>query len=236
MSATAKLNPAAPTFKAVFGRGKDREKTEHPRSNRKHRKDTSESADEYLDDYPPSASHVSRDTHSIHTQDSITESYDSLERATSNTAMSDGLAAYSTLSGRSSEVRDGKENSFQKLLRKGSSSKFSISSFRAKESGLFGSKKGAASERNASGDRSSSFGEGEGEEAGRSMENVGVTSSPMPLQGEGKGAEGKGAGPWEGRMSVNWGRFSIKKKGRVSEEIERASETEGTEDEGIQGR
>ena len=116
----------------------------------------------------------------------------------------------------------------------------SISSFRGKEVGLF-SKRG---ERNASADRSSSFGEGD-EEFGIPG-GVSVTSSPMPPTSAGgekekgeksekgeKGGDGKGV-KGEGRMSVNWGRFGIKKKerGRVSEDMERASEAEGTEDEG----
>jgi hypothetical protein len=130
--------------------------------------------------------------------------------------------------------KDGKETSLQKLLRKGSSSKFSISSFRGKDSSLFGSKKGGSgnSDRNASGDRSSSFGDmeegGEDNPLGRSVDSV--TSSPQ-IGGVGT--------PKEGRMSVNWGRFSIKKGkggGRTSmdageREKERASEAEGTEDE-----
>lgn len=238
MSATPKLNPAAPTFKAMFGRAKSEKEKTKAKSSRKE----SESADEHARpsyDASVSSSRLSRDEHSIHTQPSMTESYDSLERAVSNTAMSDVAPTYSTLSGRSSEVRDAKENSFQKLLRKGSSGKFSIASFRAKDSGLFGSKKGAGVERNASGERSSSFGDVDegGEEAGRSVENIGVTSSPMVGWPEKEGKAGTPTGK-EGRMSVNWGRFSIKKKGRASGEMDRAmfdrervggaGETEGT--------
>jgi hypothetical protein len=130
--------------------------------------------------------------------------------------------------------KDGKESSLQKLLRKGSSSKFSISSFRGKESSLFGGKKGGStnSDRNASGDRSSIFGDveegGEDNILGRSVDSV--TSSPQI---------GSMGTPKEGRMSVNWGRFSIKKGksgARTSmdagdRERERASEAEVTEDE-----
>ncbi|KFY29373.1 hypothetical protein V491_00083 [Pseudogymnoascus sp. VKM F-3775] len=226
MSATAKLNPAAPTFKAMFSRAKD--STHRPRH-------TGDEHEEHADDYPSSASRASRDEYSIHTADSVAESYDSLEGALSNTALSE--VASGSFGG--SSVGRG-ENSFQKLLRKGSSSKFSISSFRGKEVGLFG-KRG---ERNASADRSSSFGEGEEELALGG--GVSVTSSPMPPTSAGaekgdkekgveKGEKGteKGA-KGEGRMSVNWGRFGIKKKerGRVSEDMERASETDVTEDEG----
>ncbi|KFY08142.1 hypothetical protein V492_06477, partial [Pseudogymnoascus sp. VKM F-4246] len=227
MSATAKLNPAAPTFKAMFSRAKD--STHRPRHG-------SDEHEEHVDDYPSSTSRASRDAHSVHTADSVAESYDSLEGALSNTALSE--VASGSFGG--SSVGRG-ENSFQKLLRKGSSSKFSISSFRGKEVGLF-SKRG---ERNASADRSSSF--GEGDEEYTLGGGVSVTSSPMPPTSAGgekgekdkggdkgeKGGDGKGA-KGEGRMSVNWGRFGIKKKerGRASEDMERASEAEGTEDEG----
>jgi hypothetical protein len=62
---------------------------------------------------------------------------------------------------------------------------------------------------------------------------VGEKGDKEKEKGE-KAGEGKGGVKGEGRMSVNWGRFGIKKKerGRVSEDMERASEAEGTEDEG----
>jgi hypothetical protein len=221
-SATAppKLNPNAPTFKAMFSRSSktDKERHEKPeKSKGKGRsKENLDSTDDPgpVDDLSPSDSRKSRDTRSIHTV-SVTESHESLDRTVSNTLSE------------MTNVKDGKENSFQKLLRKGSSSKFSISSFRGKES-LFGGKKGGStnSDRNASGDRSSSFGDveecGEDSHLGRSADSI--TSSPQVGSGT----------PKEGRMSVNWGRFGLKKGkgGRASMESgERASETEGTEDE-----
>jgi hypothetical protein len=228
-SATPRLNPAAPTFMAKFSRG-----SKADRPDRRHRKEPSDLADEsYEEATSPSDSRKSRDTRSIRTQASITESYDSLDRTVSNTPSE--MTTPSATSTRDS-VRDAKENSFQKLLRKGSSSKFSIGSFRDKSgSSLFGKKGAISGERNASGDRSS-FGDlDEGWEEsvpGRGMESV--TSSPATPSGT----------PREGRMSVNWGRFGINKKGKekaresidISEgnarerEKERASETEGTED------
>lgn len=217
-SATAlpKLNPNAPTFKAMFGRSSktEKDKSDKPEKTKgKGRaKESSESMDDHgaVGDLSPSDSRKSRDARSIHTT-SVTESHESLDRTASSTT---------------SEIinsRDGRENSFQKLLRKGSSSKFSISSFRGKES-LFGSKKGSSanSDRNASGDRSSGFGDTEESDFGRSVDSM--TSSPQV----------GGGTPKEGRMGVNWGRFGLKKSkgGRASMESgERASETEGTEDE-----
>ena len=102
-----------------------------------------------------------------------------------------------------------KGSSFQKLLRKGSSSKFSLSSIRNKESGFFGGKKGPSSATNSDrADREGSFDEfGEDAGFGRSLDSV--TSSPMIGSlgsGEFKGKEKEAGTPKEGRMSVNWGR------------------------------
>ena len=174
----------------------------------------------------------SRDGQSIKTLNSVTESYDSLENAM--TSSDHGL--YSSLSHKSSDhpglatsvgsVGRG-ENSFQKLLRKGSSSKFSIASFRN-----IGNKKGGAStERSDSRDRASASGVEEGLDESRDDLTPGnaPTSSPMIPQGEdrGKGKEAERPVPAsrESRMSVNWGRFVPKgKKGRISGEMERPVE------------
>lgn len=180
----------------------------------------------------------SRDGQSIKTLNSVTESYDSLENAM--TSSDHGL--YSSLSHKSADhpglatsvgsVGRG-ENSFQKLLRKGSSSKFSIASFR----NIGGGKK-PATERSESRDRSSGVDEMEGSREDL-MPSQAPTSSPMVTQGEDKdGGKGKGreaersvAASRESRMSVNWGRFVPKgKKGRTSGEIERS--TEGKDKEG----
>lgn len=220
MSATPGLNPAAPTFKAMFSRGR----TERTDKSDKRKRDSFDGMDERHDEATsPSDSRKSRDGRSIRTQASVSESYDPLDRAVSDTP--------SELTAPSAASKESKETSFQKLLRKGSSSKFSIGSFRGKDTSLFGGKKGTYSDRNASGERSSSVGDVDEavEDAltqlGRSMDSV--TSSPMT------------GTPRESRMSVNWGRFSIKKgkekasSQRQSLEVgERASETEGTEDEG----
>ena len=173
----------------------------------------------------------SRDGQSIKTLNSVTESYDSLENAM--TSSDHGL--YSSLSHKSSDhpglatsvgsVGRG-ENSFQKLLRKGSSSKFSIASFR----NIGGGKK-PATERSESRDRSSGVDEMEGSREDLTPSQA-PTSSPMIPQGEDKG-KGKDVGgegrsvvaSRESRMSVNWGRFVPKgKKGRASGEMEREKE------------
>jgi hypothetical protein len=163
----------------------------------------------------------------------MAESRESLERTSSN--------APSETTNPSAASTKEKETFTQKLLRKGSSSKFSLSSIRNKDSGFFGGKKGPSSVTNSDrADREGSFDEfGEDAGFGRSVDSV--TSSPMIGSlgsGEFKGKEKDAGTPKEGRMSVNWGRaFGIKKdksKGRESLDVESRSEAEttGTEDEG----
>lgn len=220
---TPKLNPAAPTFK-LFNRSKGKEKAVEPIP--------SSQTPQAASTTSPTESRQSRDTPSIHTQNSMAESHESLERTSSNTP--------SEMTNPSAASTKEKESSFQKLLRKGSSSKFSLSSIRNKDSGFFGGKKGPSSATNSDrADREGSFDEfGEDAGLGRSVDSV--TSSPMIGSlgsGEFKGKEKEAGTPKEGRMSVNWGRaFGIKKdkaKGRESLDVESRSEAEttGTEDE-----
>merc|ERR1711939_460572 len=224
---TPKLNPAAPAFSQRFGlpftskvdKGKGKAKTENaPTSpdNPPPHDGTNLSS--------PAASRKSRDAHSIRTQNSMAESHESLDRAASNTTSE-------FPSGSSAKEKDG--NALGRLLRKGSSSKFSIASFRSKENGLFSGKKGVSStpnsERGLGEHRDSSMDEfGEDAVLGRSVDSV--TSSPMigsTGSGEWKGKEKEAGTPKESRM--NW--FGLKKgKGRESSEIERSeAETTGNE-------
>jgi hypothetical protein len=201
----------------MFGLASKSDKSEKSKGKGKEKSNLEATPEPSLyDEGSPTESRKSRDTRSIHTQsDSIAESQDSLDRTASNTP-----------SEMASSAGKDKENSFRQLLRKGSSSKF----FRTKDTSFFGGAKKGTSDRNASGDRSSNFGElGEGGEEGSLGKGLdSITSSPQ-LPGSGT--------PKEGRMSVNWGRFTKKVKGaaasRTSMEAgdkERASETEGTED------
>ncbi|TAQ83548.1 hypothetical protein B7494_g8133 [Chlorociboria aeruginascens] len=218
---TPKLNPAAPTFKAMFSRTSKTYKAKA--------KDNSAVPDDSghpFNNSSPDEARKSRDSPSVHTQNSVADSYDSLERTSSNTQSEAATPS-------AASVKD-KESSFRQLLRKGSSSKFSLSSIRGKDSGLFGNKKvsgsAANSDRNASVEREGSSDEPE-ISLGKSIDSV--TSSPM-LGGGGKEKEGKSSK--DGRSS-NWGRSFIgmkKNKGRESLDIDRSeAETTGTEDEGI---
>ncbi|KAF7863882.1 hypothetical protein EAF04_006847 [Stromatinia cepivora] len=164
----------------------------------------------------PSESRKSRDSPSIHTQNSVTESTDSLDRIKSN--------ATSDVAGSSKG-----ESSFSKLLRKGSSSKFSLG---GKDS-IFGRKKGgssiAASDHNERDESLDDYGQDSLVTGGES-----ATSSPRIGGPEGGDAKGQKGAPRE-RKSSTWGRFQRSKKGRESSEVERSerseAETTGTEDE-----
>lgn len=153
-------------------------------------------------DDSPADSRISRDTFSVHTTTSVSESHDSLPL---DTTSSNVQFDYGGSLPRESESVNG----IRKLLRKGSSSKFSsLSSRLGKETGgLFKKGPGSAtnSDRNTSADHRSSIGDLDelGEDLaipGRGYDSV--TSSPS--LGPAKSKDSK-----EGRMS-NW-RFMMKK-------------------------
>ncbi|KAI8258598.1 hypothetical protein K4K58_003208 [Colletotrichum sp. SAR11_239] len=225
---SGRLNPAAPTFiGGLFGwkekdgdPSKDKDKLKSKDKSKDKGKDTKEKAKgrdasaPSLDlpqgyDSSPNESRKSRDAFSIHTQTSVSESRESL---TLDRALS------STLSDPNSIAKD-QENVVRKLFRKGSSSKFSLSSRLSKESGLF--KKGPGSttnsDKNMSAERSS-FGDIDdyGEEGllGRSYESV----SGSPSFGPSKSKESK-----ESRMTGWSSKFSMKKKGKDNKETPESS-------------
>ncbi|KAL4880148.1 hypothetical protein BJY04DRAFT_191788 [Aspergillus karnatakaensis] len=109
-----KLNPAAPTFRTIFG-GKKSDKKEE-----KANKDTDSSFDLSFDDGSPSDSRVSRDSRSL--SNFPRDSYESLERMPS-AASTDNASS--------------KESFIRKITRKGSASKFGSWKDR---SGLFSKK------------------------------------------------------------------------------------------------
>lgn len=206
-SISQRLNPNAPTFMGLFGKIKDKDK-EKDKSRDKMR-DAKGKGKEGAPPLPelsptiapgddsPSDSRVSRDTFSVHTQTSISESHESLplDASSSNTQLD--------LSG--SLPRETESvNGIRKLLRKGSSSKFSsLSSRLGKDSGLFKKGPGSAtnSDRNTSADHRSSI--GDLEELGEDLRGLdSLTGSPS--LGPAKSKESK-----ESRMS-NW-RFKMKK-------------------------
>ncbi|KAI1852058.1 hypothetical protein JX265_008137 [Neoarthrinium moseri] len=223
---TQRLNPAAPSFMFSF-RNKDRESRDGkekakgkvrekvPTKDKRPRESltsASEATDTPSMDESPSESRKSRDAFSVDTP-SISESRESLslDQSFSNTPSepSIGLGLKEPESG------------LKRLLRKGSSSKFSLSSIRG-----VGGKKGpgsvANSDKNLSIDRTSfdidehaedSGSNAAGHAFGRSYDSVNSSPSLGPA---GSGRPGRDK---EGR--VGWGRFSMKKKpGRERESIE----------------
>lgn len=210
-SLSQRLNPNAPTFMGqIFRRDKDGDRSfgrkDKDRSKDKKRDerapDGSAPSIEFTPsmDESPADSRISRDAYSVHTQTSVSESHDSF--------ILDPNTPSDLQSNAGSATKD-QENVVRKLFRKGSSSKFSLSSRLGKDSGLF--KKGPGSttnsDRNLSADQRSSIGDiddlGEDVQFGRSYDSM--TSSPVLVPAKSKDSK-------ESRMS-SW-RFSMRKKGR----------------------
>lgn len=207
-SISQRLNPNAPTFMGLFSKSKDkdreRDKSRGMRDTKGKGKEVAPPLAELSPSFAPgddspSDPRVSRDTFSVHTQTSISESHDSLplDASSSNTQLD--------LSGSLSRESDG-VNGIRKLLRKGSSSKFSsLSSRLGKDSGLFKKGPGSAtnSDRNTSADHRSSIGDLDELGAGEDLRGLdSLTGSPS--LGPAKPKESK-----ESRMSA-W-RFKMKK-------------------------
>jgi hypothetical protein len=286
------LNPTAPTFKvSLFEKlsGKSGDKPDKDAKKDKKEKKSKKSKDKDAipetsaddrddDNVTPYMSRISRDGFSLNSLNSLhslassmPESVDSLERAVTG---SDIVTTYSTISGRSGELSlVGKENSFQKLLRKGSSSKFSIGSLGSLR-GMSKREREKAREQDLDDDTTLGSIPGFVDSPASYSPALGysaeVTSSPLPDMkerkekkdkkaekaerkareekkraaeeakakedakvGEGEAEDALGMetpdAKREGRMSVNWGRFSIKgkkKEGRTSVDVERSEADE----------
>ncbi|QSZ29552.1 hypothetical protein DSL72_004067 [Monilinia vaccinii-corymbosi] len=218
-----KLNPNAPKFEypqttepvfSRFWKGKGKATDQTPESS------------DPICDVPqviassPSESRKSRDSPSIHTQNSIAGSTDALDRTKSNTT---DMAGSASAKG---------ESPFTKLLRKGSASKFGLG---GKDS-IFGRKKGgssiAASDHNE-------WDESLDESGQEYLITGGESAASSPRIGglEGGDAKSQKGAPRE-RKGSTWGRFQRSKKGGDSSEVERSErgdrsevETTGTEGE-----
>ncbi|KAL2006556.1 hypothetical protein VTN00DRAFT_9224 [Thermoascus crustaceus] len=123
---TPKLNPAAPSFKTLFGKKSEKEKEKDKGKDQEPDTSQSRDVDSNADDCSPAESRRSKDSRSVST--SAAESYESLERVPSGTP---------------SENVNPKESFIQKITRKSSSSKFNLSW--KDRAGLF-SKKGDSSQ------------------------------------------------------------------------------------------
>ncbi|KAL9596675.1 MAG: hypothetical protein Q9219_005634 [cf. Caloplaca sp. 3 TL-2023] len=138
---TPKLNPAAPTFKTIFGRSEARKAAKAEKANEKaaERERTKElekpNTDEIVtegDEEDSSQPRLSRDAGSITTAGSAADSHDSLDRSTS-AGTSEVTASSAT-----------RESFMQKITRKSSSNKFTIT-WGKERGGLFSRKMGESS-------------------------------------------------------------------------------------------
>lgn len=224
-----RLNPMAPTFMTSLFRKQDKDGKDKGKGKEKARdKDRAsvQDADQgpamlHIDD-SPSDSRKSRDTFSVHTQTSVSESRESLnlENTHSHTFSESSL-------GQSSSLKE-QDNVVKKLFRKGSSSRFNLSSRLGKDSGsLFKKGPGSAgySDRNASVERPSSVGDpeeiGPGDDAGafgRSFESGGSSPALGPSKSRDWAGKERRASGWFGMKKKDRG---DKEKGKESVEIER---------------
>lgn len=221
------LNPNAPTFMGnLFRKDKDKDRDAGDRDRFFRSKDRERNRDKgkgkdvatpsielppTLDD-SPAESRISRDTYSVHTQTSVSESHESLmlDSAQSN--------APSDMNSNAGSISRDQDNVVRKLFRKGSSSKFSLSSRLGKDSGLF--KKGPGSttnsDKNLSADQRSSIGDvddlGEDAQFGHSYDSMASNTSMGPV----KSKDGS-----QSRMS-SW-RFSMKAKRKDATNKEKES-------------
>ncbi|KAG6177135.1 hypothetical protein E4U27_004528 [Claviceps purpurea] len=232
-SISQRLDPTARPFKLIFGmRGQDKEKEKEKEKDKDRTKEKGKSEEVVTpsielpqsQDDSFSDRRFSRDTYSVHTGTSVSESHESLQLDLTQSNTPSDMNSVSTSNMKESD------NVVKKLFRKGSSSKFSLSSRLGKESGLFKKGPGSAtnSERNVSSEQRSSLGDADdlGEDGalfGRSYDSM---ASSSPSLGPSKSKEGR-----ESRMS-SW-RFSMRKKSRdtgikerESLEMERAPDEE----------
>ena len=133
---TPKLNPAAPTFKTLFGRGDAKkaakaEKTAEKRAEEDEKLEF-QSGDFNIGGSSPPNPRLSRDAQSIATATSVADSHDSLDHSTSGTP-----SETVTPSGP-------KETLMQKITRKSSSSKFNVP-WAKERGGIFSKKAGEPS-------------------------------------------------------------------------------------------
>ncbi|GJN70411.1 hypothetical protein PLIIFM63780_002998 [Purpureocillium lilacinum] len=219
-SMSQRLNPNAPTFMGnmgnIFRKDRDKDKDRAKDKGKGSAVGTPSIELPPSFDDSPSDSRMSRDTQSVHTQPSVSESHESLQLdpAVSNTASETNLAA---------TYSKDPENVVRKLFRKGSSSKFSLSSRLGKESSLFKKAPGSASnsDKNMSAEHRSSLGDLDdlGEDAavlGRSYDSMASSPSLGPSKSK-EGREGGRMSSWRFSMS------SIKKKGKDTPAKEKES-------------
>jgi len=248
----ARLNPNAPAFnitsffKSKPEKEKEKESKDKAKAEKKEKSKAKDSKDKSkskeasatpeapptpsLELESPLESRMSRDSFSVHTQTSVSESRDSLslDQSFSNTP------SEPTSAGLSSSFKD--DNVVRKLFRKGSSSKFSIAGrLGGKESGLFkkgpsSTASGGASEKGMSMERSSI---GDFEDIvdetlnpsflGRSYDSMASSPSLAPTVSATKSKESKAPSRW----LSNFGKKGKKEKESLDLDRTQFSELDG---------
>lgn len=247
-----RLNPNAPAFnitsffKSKPEKEKEKESKDKAKAEKKEKSKAKDSKDKSkgkeasatpeapptpsLELESPLESRMSRDSFSVHTQTSVSESRDSLslDQSFSNTP------SEPTSAGLSSSFKD--DNVVRKLFRKGSSSKFSIAGrLGGKESGLFkkgpsSTASGGASEKGVSMERSS-IGDFEdiADESlnpsflGRSYDSMASSPSLAPTVSATKSKESKAPSRW----LSNFGKKGKKEKESLDLDRSQFSELDG---------
>lgn len=168
---TPRLNPAAPSFKTLFGRGdgKKAAKADKPADKSRNKeldKPDTEETDSQCEEWSPVNPRHSRDSQSVTTSTSIADSHDSLDRSTSGTP--------------SETVAGPKETLMQKITRKSSSSKFNIPFVKERGGGLFSNKR--AGESSPAPDRGDEFSDGllSPHQPGKTGWDVELNNAPPP--------------------------------------------------------
>ncbi|KAL8858851.1 MAG: hypothetical protein Q9178_004655 [Gyalolechia marmorata] len=202
---TPKLNPAAPTFKTIFGRSEARKAAKAEKANERaaekerakeaetaHAEETASAGEEESSISQP---RLSRDAGSITTAGSVAESHDSLDHSMSGTT-SEAAASSAT-----------RESFMQKITRKSSSSKFNVP-WGKERGGLFSKKAGEPLTPDEGGEDGMS--EGHIQKGGEN-----VASTPQQEKGS--------------RSSLSWPNMRRKsKKGGMT--VEKGNETADDED------
>ncbi|KAI1001146.1 hypothetical protein K3495_g7051 [Podosphaera aphanis] len=209
-----KLNPAAPAFQGVNLNLKYDKENDSNKDKLIAAFDSTNGSAIALKQPDFGLNLASHELVSIATQSICPEFYEKMDRRNSET-QSEFEANLNN--------KDKEGTSLQRLFRKGSSNKFSISSFRSKDSSLFNEKKSGSgpgnSDRTASVERESSIEESSEETPSTSIDVI--SSNPIMNRntlGEWKHGRNKDlANAKERKLNKSWGRFGLRgRKGRES--------------------
>ncbi|KAI9885858.1 MAG: Transcription initiation factor TFIID subunit 9 [Watsoniomyces obsoletus] len=216
---TPKLNPAAPSFKTLFNNRKEARRSEKADKQERaaeleREKEKERERDRDFESLQDDAVHhrrSSRDTRSLHTEESMAESTESVDRPNSAAASDSGITP-------SGSLPKDRESIFQKISRKSSATKFNVP---------WKDKNARVARRAADPSTASSQGDADEDVSteasfGRSVDSIAAGSSPRLSSSAG------------GKGSLSWS--SLRRKSRkgdksVGEAVERGVSSERGDDE-----